>query len=115
MKCPKCTSESLVEFKVEAVAVDRCSSCDGIWFDAQELGELLAEEAKQVASLRRGSMHEELDGKKGRCPRDAEELLRVYSAADKTVILDACPECRGIWLDGGEFEKLFAARRRGTK
>ena len=112
MKCPKCNSESLAAFKVEEVTVDRCSSCDGIWFDAQELGELLAEEAKQVASLRRGNMHEELDGKKGNCPRDATELLRVYSAADKTVILDACPECRGIWLDGGEFEKLFAARRR---
>ena len=112
MKCPKCQTETLAEFKVEGVAVDRCSSCEGIWFDAQELSELLSDTARQVASLRRGSVHEELDGKKGSCPRDAAELLRVYSAADKTVILDACPECRGIWLDGGEFEKLFAARRR---
>ena len=111
MKCPKCKSETLVGFKVEDVAVDRCSSCDGIWFDAQELVELLAEDAKQVASLRRGSMHEELAGKKGNCPRDGGELLRVYSAVDRTVIIDACPDCRGIWLDGGEFEKLFAARR----
>jgi Zn-finger nucleic acid-binding protein len=29
---------------------------------------------------------------------------------NKSVILDACPDCRGIWLDGGEFEKLFAAK-----
>jgi Zn-finger nucleic acid-binding protein len=36
--------------------------------------------------------------------------LRVYSAIDRSVILDACPECHGIWLDGGEFNKLFAAR-----
>lgn len=111
MKCPKCKSETLGGFKIEEVVVDRCSSCDGIWFDAQELGELLAEDAKQVASLRRGSGHEELDGKKGVCPRDAGELMRVYSAVDKTVIIDACPECRGIWLDGGEFEKLFSVRR----
>jgi len=111
MKCPKCNSETLKQFKVEEVTVDRCSSCDGIWCDAQELGELLAEDAKQVAALRRGSGHEEHGRKKGKCPRDAEELLRVYSAVDKTVILDACPECRGIWLDGGEFEKLFAARK----
>ena len=112
MKCPKCQTETLAEFKVEGVAVDRCSSCDGIWFDAQELSELLSEAARQVASLRRGSVHEELDGKRGSCPRDTAEILRVYSAADKTVILDACPQCLGIWLDGGEFEKLFAARRR---
>ena len=111
MKCQKCESETLVGLKLEEVAVDRCSSCDGIWFDAHELGQLLAEDAKQVASLRRGGVREALGGKKGNCPRDAGELLRVYSAVEKTVILDACPECRGIWLDGGEFEKLFAARR----
>ena len=111
MKCPKCQSEALVEFKVEAVAVDRCTSCDGIWFDARELSELLADDAKKVASLRHGSAHEELDGKKGNCPRDGADLLRVYSAIDKSVVLDACPECHGIWLDGGEFDKLFAARR----
>ena len=111
MKCPKCQSETLVGHKIEDVGVDRCSSCEGIWFDAQELGELLAEDAKQVASLRRGSVREELAGKKGNCPRDGGELLRVYSAIEKTVIIDACPDCRGIWLDGGEFAKLFAARR----
>jgi Zn-finger nucleic acid-binding protein len=38
--------------------------------------------------------------------------MRVYSSIDRSVVLDACPECRGIWLDGGEFEKLFAAPRR---
>ncbi len=64
MKCPKCKTETLAAFKVEEVAVDRCSSCDGIWFDAQELRELLAEDAQKVASLRRGGTHEELDGKK---------------------------------------------------
>ena len=111
MKCPKCQSETLVSHKIEDVGVDRCSACDGIWFDAQELGELLAEDAKQVATLRRGSVREELAGKKGNCPRDGGELLRVYSAIEKIVIIDACPDCRGIWLDGGEFAKLFAARQ----
>jgi len=111
MKCPKCKTETMAVFKVHGVAVDRCSSCDGIWFDADELGELLAEDAQAVAALRRGGTHEELDGKRGNCPRDGGGLLRVYSAVDRTVIIDACPDCRGIWLDGGEFEKLFAARR----
>jgi Zn-finger nucleic acid-binding protein len=61
--------------------------------------------------LRRGSVRDELSGKKANCPRDSGELLRVYSAIEKTVMIDACPDCRGIWLDGGEFAKLFAARR----
>jgi len=110
MKCPKCDTESLSEFRVEGVPVDRCSSCSGIWFDARELSQLLAEDGKQVASLRRGSVRDEDGSRKGHCPRDASDLLRVYSAIDRSVILDACPECHGIWLDGGEFNKLFAAR-----
>ncbi len=111
MKCPKCESESLNEFYVEEVAVDRCSSCKGAWFDARELSELLAEVARHVATLRRGGENEQADGKRGKCPRDGAELLRVYSSIDRSVILDACADCHGIWLDGGEFEKLFAARR----
>lgn len=111
MKCPKCKSVTLAEFKMEEVAVDRCSSCDGIWFDAQELSQLLSEDAKHVASLSRGGSHAQVDGKKGNCPRDGSELMRVYSSVDRAVILDACPDCRGMWLDGGEFKKLFAARR----
>jgi Zn-finger nucleic acid-binding protein len=112
MKCPKCKTETLNQFAVQGVRVDRCASCSGIWFDARELTQLLAEDGQRVASLRRGSAKDEAGGKKGICPRDAAELLRVFSAIDRSVILDACPECHGIWLDGGEFEKLFAARQR---
>ncbi len=110
MKCPKCGTETLDGFSVRQVAVERCSSCNGTWFDARELAELLAEESRYVASLRKGSIKEQLAGKIGFCPRDASELLRVYSSMDRSVILDACAACRGIWLDGGEFDKLFAAR-----
>jgi len=111
MNCPKCQTATLTEVKVEGVAVDRCSECDGIWFDAEELSQLLAEDAKVVGELRRGSSHGQLDEKHGRCPRDSADLLRMYSAIDRSVTLDACADCHGIWLDGGEFAKLFAARR----
>lgn len=109
MVCPKCESETLAEFKVETVRVDRCSSCNGIWFDALELSQLLSEDAKQVTSLTQGGSRSPLDGKRGRCPHDGSELLRIFSAVDRSVIVDACADCHGIWLDGGEFEKLFGA------
>ena len=111
IKCPKCETDSLKEFAVQGVRVDRCASCSGTWFDARELSQLLAEDSQHVSSLRRGTARDEAGGKKGMCPRDAVDLLRVFSAIDRSVILDACPECHGIWLDGGEFEKLFAARQ----
>ena len=111
MNCPKCENAALARFTIEGVTVDRCTACAGVWFDAEELSQLLSEEAQHIAKLLKGRLGEHADGKKGRCPRDASELMRVYSSMDRSVVLDACGECRGVWLDGGEFEKLFAARR----
>ncbi len=39
------------------------------------------------------------------CPRDGAELVEVERNG---VTIDACPTCRGIWLDRGELEKLIA-------
>lgn len=36
MHCPKCGME-LVEIDYKGIAVDKCTSCDGIWLDAGEL------------------------------------------------------------------------------
>ena len=36
MRCPKCGME-LIEIDYKGIRVDKCSSCDGIWFDAGEL------------------------------------------------------------------------------
>ncbi|HEX6438471.1 MAG TPA: zf-TFIIB domain-containing protein [Candidatus Binatia bacterium] len=111
MRCPKCRTETMNVFSVEGVALERCSSCSGIWFDARELSQLLEQDARHLSSLRRGRDTKALEGKKGFCPRDDSELLRVYSSINRSVIIDACADCRGIWLDGGEFEKLFSARQ----
>ena len=109
MNCPKCHIEPLAAFTIEGVTVDRCVACAGVWFDAEELSRLLSEEARHVAQLLKGSLIAQADGKKADCPRDASKMMRVYSAIDHSVILDVCGECRGVWLDGGEFDKLFAA------
>jgi Zn-finger nucleic acid-binding protein len=111
MDCPKCKTEPLGGYTIEGVTVDRCAACAGVWFDAEELSQLLSEEARHVGELLQGSLSAEADGKKAHCPRDGSKMMRVYSAIDHSVILDVCGQCRGVWLDGGEFEKLFAARR----
>lgn len=40
MKCPKCGG-TLAEVAHEGITIDRCTSCDGVFFDAGELDELL--------------------------------------------------------------------------
>ena len=41
MKCPKC-GHDLVEEDLEGVSIDRCSFCEGVFFDAGELESLFA-------------------------------------------------------------------------
>jgi hypothetical protein len=36
MRCPKCGMQ-LIEIDYKGVAVDKCSSCEGVWLDAGEL------------------------------------------------------------------------------
>lgn len=40
MHCPKCGME-LTELKFRAVAIDKCTSCGGVWLDDGELETLL--------------------------------------------------------------------------
>ena len=45
------------------------------------------------------------------CPRDevpAEEVIERTPSGE--VMLDLCPECAGVWLDGGELARLAGER-----
>lgn len=42
------------------------------------------------------------------CPRDGTQLVEVERSG---VLIDACPTCRGIWLDRGELERLVDYER----
>ncbi len=40
-----------------------------------------------------------------KCPIDGAELVVTERSE---VEIDVCPECRGVWLDRGELEKIVA-------
>ncbi|WP_324752769.1 zf-TFIIB domain-containing protein [Roseovarius sp. Pro17] len=39
-----------------------------------------------------------------KCPMDGEQLVMTDRAG---VEIDYCPECRGVWLDRGELDKII--------
>ena len=43
-----------------------------------------------------------------RCPNCASRLVEVERS---DVLIDACPECRGVWLDRGELDRILAKER----
>ena len=50
MKCPKC-GHDMKEEKLESVTVDRCTHCEGIFFDAGELEQVFRQQAEQRRSF----------------------------------------------------------------
>ena len=107
MQCPKCPRSPLVPTHVQAIEVDRCEMCGGIWFDKYELIPVLHESLPELTTLRGRSAPGRMNQKHGRCPQDAAGLIRVSSTFGNSVIVDTCPQCQGVWLDGGEFDSLL--------
>jgi ribosomal protein L37AE/L43A len=45
-----------------------------------------------------------------RCPLDGAQMAKEIVL---NLIIDRCPSCRGVWLDGGELEEMRGAIERG--
>jgi Zn-finger nucleic acid-binding protein len=105
MLCPKCNSE-LVTKKVENVEVDQCAKCSGVWFDFDELRQVLDKDM-QDGLLNRIENNEGDDSKKTPCPKCGGQgnMVDVVDPVHD-IHIDTCPVCYGQWLDGGEYEKL---------
>jgi hypothetical protein len=50
MKCSKC-GHDMKEEKLEKVTIDRCTHCEGIFFDAGELEQVFRQQAEQRRSF----------------------------------------------------------------
>lgn len=121
MNCPKCVGK-LEHKNAENVELDVCFVCEGIWLDSGELEKVIEADSKDFKFISLGreeldgkeisDYKDELDEKEAICPRceNGIKLLRKEYQGKRAVNVDACPECKGIWLDGGEIKEL---RKRG--
>jgi Zn-finger nucleic acid-binding protein len=113
------------------IHVNRCSSCQGVWLDRGELERVqqtpTAADPRLASDINSVSKAYEMARQKALprivCPRCSTELAAREYAYCSQVLVDCCPRCGGIWLDGGELavlEQFFAlahdehtSRRRG--
>ena len=91
------------------MTLDVCyGGCGGIWFDATELERVDARAATTLHTIWQappGYTH--LAGQR-MCPRCAGQVLeRKWFSDLKKVEIDQCPKCAGIWLDAGEFTRIY--------
>lgn len=118
LRCPRCRIE-LTESRYRDLGVDECFACGGTWFDLGEMQEFVRRfrERKEAAEgpaidsklkrfQLRGDVHYLL------CPRCSDRMNRSNFGRISGVIVDRCAE-HGIWLDGGEVEKIVEFIRTG--
>jgi Zn-finger nucleic acid-binding protein len=111
MLCPACQNP-LTEKHCNGITLDVCGCCSGTWF---QVGELRMAKDKADPDLRwmdfdffangghLGMRHGSRD-----CPKCASAMVELEY--DQTgVIVDCCTNCKGLWLDGGEFNKIVSS------
>jgi Zn-finger nucleic acid-binding protein len=113
MNCPNCHSDTFEVREIGSAKTLTCSNCQGVWFDPDELKQAETYVDRDLGWLEfdlwkdveRIQVTQYADR---RCPVDDQRMAAVrYGPTQVTV--DTCPQCRGIWLDAGEFERIIDA------
>lgn len=114
MNCPRCDTP-LVKEKIEKyypniptknIEVDVCSSCTGIWFDRGELEKINHIVDPTYIEIRKIPSRDDQNISL-KCPKCENKVLdKIENERDVKVIMDVCPDCGGIWLDGGELKAI---------
>jgi Zn-finger nucleic acid-binding protein len=105
MFCPKCKTETLVRRRMREkhVSLDVCSRCKGIWFDRDELEQVVPEAIKELAVPPDAE-------KAGPCP-SCGEWLYAFHYPQTYVTVEMCRTCGGLWLDAGEAREIQVVRQ----
>ncbi|HKX62470.1 MAG TPA: zf-TFIIB domain-containing protein [Verrucomicrobiae bacterium] len=108
MKCPACKSP-LREKGAGGMTLDVCyGGCGGIWFDAQELERVSARAAATLHTVWNVPVASVKQTEPRQCPRCPQVVLeRKWFSEAKLVEIDQCPQCGGVWLDAGEFSRIY--------
>lgn len=89
------------------VAVDRCTHCGGIWFDAREKERLLAAHGAEQIDTGDVRIARQLDQLRAiECPRCDARMVRMTDVRKPDVKFEQCAGCGGSFLDAGELRLL---------
>ncbi len=115
MICPNCKKETLEKINLYKNQIDRCSQCQGLWFDYDELRKVKDEKDENLKWLDIDLWKENKEFRasylKKLCPLCQKTLYEV-EYGDSDIKIDICNSCKGVWLDQGELEKIIAYLKR---
>ncbi|HNY26641.1 MAG TPA: zf-TFIIB domain-containing protein [Candidatus Sumerlaeota bacterium] len=106
MKCPVCR-EQMVVLEYDAVEVDYCLICGGVWLDAGELELLFSDEQEGRDFLARRGPSYSGNEKPHPCPICGKKMTKELVAGETSVLYDHCPQGDGLWFDRGELATIL--------
>lgn len=114
MKCPSCKS-TLRTINYEGIQIETCDVCKGEWLDRGELKNIIDVREKRFTPEEKRAVAESTTIKGVELARHDKDLLcpkcdgvtdPVNYGGDTGIIIERCTQCGGIWVDGGELEKI---------
>jgi uncharacterized protein len=110
MKCPACKN-TLEEITIEGITLDVCrNGCGGIWFDNFELMKVDEPDecdAEQLLDIEIDESIKVDHNARRNCPVcESQPMLRHFFSVKRSVTVDECPRCGGVWLDYGELGSI---------
>lgn len=106
MRCPKCRAD-MEQIDYEGTEVDRCTICNGIWFDAGEIDVLRNKQAAaaiDIGDAKTGARSNAMDSYQ--CPRCSGAMIKVVDPKQTHIWYETCSSCNGSYLDAGELKDL---------
>lgn len=102
MDCPKCHGD-LVHVNTPLGAIERCSTCYGLWFDVMEHHEIVDfAPAVDTGDTEMGALYSEItDINCPVCP--SIKMLKMIDAKQHHIHFESCPQCHGRFYDAGEY------------
>jgi len=101
----------MIILELDAIEVDYCPVCGGVWLDAGEMGILLGDAAKEEKVLQ--CLHApEAPCQEQRfpCPICRKRMTKCAMEDPLPVlIIDRCPSGHGLWFDAGELALLLSS------
>jgi Zn-finger nucleic acid-binding protein len=103
LHCPKCNSP-MDPVTFSGVTVDRCTACEGIWFDgteARDLKKIKGAESVDTGSAKVGKEHDAITGVP--CPVCGSVMATKPDPYQPHIRYEVCPQAHGVYFDAGEF------------
>ena len=108
LDCPRCKKGKLEEIEIGDVVLERCVQCSGLWFDNDEIYEVL-DRRPALRKIEETIPPAELAEPDMPCPRCVEVSLRRFDLSecgDQSGTVYRCASCSGTWMDRGELNTL---------